>query len=351
MELNVHNLVKWFQLNYPKLVKSMQDCSHHYDEKNLNPYHLEGDVWAHTMMVMLEASKRLNGGKKHDVNLLVAALLHDIGKPVVRKRNEEKKRVHFFSHEPMSAFMCIPILYRIEKDFNVTLDKRLLVEVISIHTDVFRLSEEELTKRLICNGDLADLLVKLAQCDGGGRFYEMGDRIDTKLNIEQEKLVEKEKIVVLNIGIPCSGKSTFISSGEADDLFDGKEYSVLCRDEIVLEEGKKKGAETYNECFDKIDHKKVNSIFAKQQSSLIKEGKSVIIDMTNMGRKSRRSTLNNFRDYQKIAVVHMTDLFNIYRRNDSRLGKTIPQHVFKHMICKFQPPMYDEFDNIFWRFN
>ena len=48
----VHSdLISWFQLNFPELVQSMKDCSHHYDKDNLNPYHLEGDIFCHTNMV------------------------------------------------------------------------------------------------------------------------------------------------------------------------------------------------------------------------------------------------------------------------------------------------------------
>lgn len=349
--MNVHNLVKWFQLNYPKLVKSMQDCTHHYDEENLNPYHLEGDVWSHTMMVMLEASKRLNGGKKHDAYMLILALLHDIGKPVVARRNDEKKRVNFYSHEPMSGFMCLPILYRIEKDFNISLDKRMLIEVISIHTDVFRLTEGQLTERLVNNHTVASFLIKLAQCDGDGRFFEMGDRINTKLDIPVREASKDKKVVVMNIGIPCSGKSTFTDGEDVKDLFENGEFEVLSRDDIVVKEGLMLGCHTYNECFEKVDHKRINSLFNLEQRKIVKSDKSVVIDMTNMGRKSRRSTLSNFKNYKKVAVVHMTDLFNIYKRNDNREGKTIPQNVFKRMISSFQPPMYDEFDDIYWIFN
>ena len=52
MILNKHTLVKWFQLNYPKFVKDMIESSHHYSETKLNPYHLEGSVFTHTMLVI-----------------------------------------------------------------------------------------------------------------------------------------------------------------------------------------------------------------------------------------------------------------------------------------------------------
>ena len=44
-------------------------------------WHPEGDVWVHTLMVVDEAARLRNGGP-HDLTLMLAALLHDVGKPV-----------------------------------------------------------------------------------------------------------------------------------------------------------------------------------------------------------------------------------------------------------------------------
>ena len=51
----MYEIVTKFQLDYPELVKLMKESNHHFSEGNLNPYHLEGDIWCHTMMVCLMA--------------------------------------------------------------------------------------------------------------------------------------------------------------------------------------------------------------------------------------------------------------------------------------------------------
>lgn len=82
-------IVKWFQLNFPELTKDMHDCSHHYDEDNLNAYHLEGDIFTHTMMVYKIAELLSN-----DNDLVKwSTLLHDIGKP--RSMEIVEKHVEF----------------------------------------------------------------------------------------------------------------------------------------------------------------------------------------------------------------------------------------------------------------
>lgn len=82
-------LVSWFQTEFKDLVKSMKNCSHHYDEDNLNAYHLEGDIFTHTMMVYKTAELLSN-----DNDLVKwSTLLHDIGKP--RSMEIVEKHVEF----------------------------------------------------------------------------------------------------------------------------------------------------------------------------------------------------------------------------------------------------------------
>ena len=74
--------VKWFQENFPNFVSRMNSCSHHGED--LNPYHIEGSIWTHTMMVCNMAKTR---------NKLVqwACLLHDIAKPFTKEINKHLK--------------------------------------------------------------------------------------------------------------------------------------------------------------------------------------------------------------------------------------------------------------------
>lgn len=343
MEFNVHNLVKWFQLKYPKLVKAMKDANHHYSGEELNPYHLESDVFTHTMMVVLEASRAKGSMDDRIYNqLLICALLHDIGKPMARRENHEKKRVNFYSHEPLSAFLAIDILKAIEEDFKIPVEKRLVLEAIAMHTEVFKLTEEKLKDRLINNPVLSTILIGLSNADHNGRFYDMGDRITTQIKPDIVFESKKEKKVIMNIGLPCAGKSTTTSR---------KGLSVISRDDIIMELGKDLGIESYDEAFNTVDQKEVDKILEKRTKEFIKEEKDVLIDMTNMSRKSRKKRLRPFKDYHKVAHVYMTSLINIDKRNELRQGKTIPDKVIERMAMSFYPPLYDEFDEIIWRFN
>jgi len=343
MEFNVHNLVKWFQLKYPKVVKSMKEANHHYSGEELNPYHLESDVFTHTMMVVLEAS-RYKGAMDDNLynQVLICALLHDIGKPMARRENHEKKRVNFYSHEPLSAFLAIDILNKIEEEFKITVDRRVVLEAIAMHTEVFKLTMEKLEERLINNPILAKVLMSLSNADHSGRFYDMGDRITEGVSPKITFDPKKEKKVIVNVGLPCAGKSTTSNR---------KGFSVISRDDIVMELALEQGITEYNKAFDVVDQEEVDRQLNKRTSLYIREEKDVLIDMTNMSRKARKKRLRPFKDYHKVAHVYMTSLLNIEERNKLREGKTIPAYVIEKMCKSFYPPLYDEFDEIIWRFN
>ena len=48
----------------------------------------------------------------HDINLVIASMLHDISKPKVRTEDEDRKYAHYYRHENASAYDVIDILLR-----------------------------------------------------------------------------------------------------------------------------------------------------------------------------------------------------------------------------------------------
>ena len=101
----MNKLLIWFQTNYPELKQALLNCHHNFDDKETNPYHIEGDCWSHTMMVCKIAELQ-----NYDRVVQVAALLHDIGKPRSRKINHKNNHIQFFGHEALSAKMAKPLL-------------------------------------------------------------------------------------------------------------------------------------------------------------------------------------------------------------------------------------------------
>lgn len=142
----------------------------------------------------------------------------------------------------------------------------------------------------------------------------------------------KEPFVIILIGPPLSGKSTWVRQNFP-------EVNVISRDEIVMEVY---GSRNYTEAFKKVNQKEVDRVLDERlkEANLSKE--NVIIDMTHMASKRRKQNLNYFSDdYYKLAVIFPILSDEEYkRRNDKRIqeeNKDLPMHVIKSMISSYQP--------------
>jgi predicted kinase len=150
----------------------------------------------------------------------------------------------------------------------------------------------------------------------------------------------KAKIFIL-IGVPMSGKSTWVRENYPNT-------KVISRDDIVLEVH---GSNDYNKAFNEVNQKEVNRILDERLLDASKSNEDVIIDMTNMTSKRRRSTLKYFTDFYKEAVVFPVLSNEEYdRRNKIRTvneNKSIPLAVLRTMLNSYQSPTKEEgFDKI-----
>ena len=152
----------------------------------------------------------------------------------------------------------------------------------------------------------------------------------------------KEPFVLVLIGPPLSGKSTWIRNNFPD-------VNVISRDEIVMEVY---GSRNYSEAFKNINQRNVDRVLKERLVGADKEIKNTIIDMTNMGSKRRRVTLDYFSDdYYKVGVIFpILDDEEYKRRNTKRIeeeNKDLPMHIVKMMISQYQPIRDEEgFDKI-----
>jgi len=147
----------------------------------------------------------------------------------------------------------------------------------------------------------------------------------------------KEPFVIILIGPPLSGKSTWIREN-----FPTTE--VISRDEIVMEVY---GSRNYTEAFKSVDQKEVDKVLAQRFLDANKEKKNVIVDMTHMVSKRRKQNLNYFTDdYYKLGVIFPILSDDEYvRRNQKRIeqeNKDLPMGIVKSMISSYQPITSDE---------
>ena len=344
--------IAWLQNHYPEIRSEMTACRHNRGARDVNPYHVEGDCWSHTMMVCKIA--QLENVEK---TVQIAALLHDIGKPATRTVAETNGHVRFFGHESYSAYRSLGILYRMRDEGMITSDE--LAEVFALVAMHALPYKTENLRRLFSmfryNRPRYERLLRLNYCDAVGRFSEKG-MLDEERQRRMEKMASnmqetEEKtaglftpVLELLVGVSNSGKSTYIEKRKAEG-FDGV---VISRDALVMTYG---GCDTYAACWDALDentHREIDARLDRDFAQAVKEERSIIVDMTNLGRKSRRRWLSKTPEsYHRVATVFLTPLEEIRRRNDAQKpDKHIPSHVIDAMVKRFEYPLYDEVDAI-----
>lgn len=151
------------------------------------------------------------------------------------------------------------------------------------------------------------------------------------------------KKVFFMIGMPNAGKSTLVKN-----CFQWAD--VVCRDDILMEYGRKKyGDLPYTEMFKKLtpeDQKEIDKLLYQKIEELQKEGKSFVIDMTLLSKKSRKRMLEKIHNDYKINYINVICGFDtILRRNQIRAektGKFIPEDVLRDMWQRYETPTKDE---------
>lgn len=177
--ISMSYLIEWFQINYPQLCRDLINCKHNADDMNLNPYHLESDCWSHTMLVCKVAELH-----KYDKEVLIAALLHDIGKPKARKINPKNNHVQFFGHEELSVELAEEVLCQMQNEKMINRDEGdEIKELIGLHSLLHNdPAPHILFERFKDRKELYMHLVQLNYCDHLGRFCEHNDPTDKKFN-------------------------------------------------------------------------------------------------------------------------------------------------------------------------
>lgn len=349
-------LISWFQLEYPELVAQMKYSNHHKTEldsfmlgeikstngtstgriDSLNPYHLESDVFTHTLLVCKQAENA-------PYEVQIAALLHDIGKPSTRSVNPKNGNVSFHNHDAVSAFMSLEILKREELGLSKSMIIRIF-NMIALHTQIYKLSIEQLAA--IGDPMLLKGLIMLGKADHAGRFHTKGEAVipeyrELRWYEKEVPMKDPEKEAIILCGLPGSGKSTYI-----DNKYGGtsENFSVISRDAYI----ESCGGEDYNEKWKNCDQKKADRYLQDRFNDVKKFPTSTtIVDMTHMSKKSRRRSLSHFdSSYKKKCVVFLTDLPTLNLQNSERCGKVIGKKVIERMVRSFYPPTYEEFDEI-----
>ena len=162
-----------------------------------------------------------------------------------------------------------------------------------------------------------------------------------------EILVKEIKMtpnLFLIIGVPGSGKSTFIRDYVTYYKENNTKVAAISRDDIrfsLLKEG-----EEY------FSHEKeVYKILWESINSALSEGKSVFVDQTSLTKASRRWLLDHVTGYDKVFAIWIDEkLDTCLERNEFRKGtkRYVPRGIIRRMFVQFEMPSIDEgFDAIY----
>jgi predicted kinase len=155
-----------------------------------------------------------------------------------------------------------------------------------------------------------------------------------------------QPVLYMLIGVPGSGKSTWIASHD----WDWNTTVIISTDDIIDRRAEQQG-KTYIDVF----QSEIKSATAEMENHLqqaIKANKNIIWDQTNLTPKARRGKLAKIPNYyKKVAVLFKTpseqDLNNRLTKRATDTGKHIPRNILLGMISQLVPPSYNEgFDEI-----
>jgi predicted kinase len=143
----------------------------------------------------------------------------------------------------------------------------------------------------------------------------------------------------LLIGAPGSGKSTWGKNAASVN----PDMVRLCPDEFRAKFGAGEHDQSVSgQAFEATRNGMRDALF---------NGKNVLIDATNMYRKSRKDFIKIAKEFdaETIAVVFEADKATLLARNQKRGsegGRNVPEHVIDSMLAKYERPMSGEFDVI-----
>jgi len=450
----MNELICWFMVENTDLCDKMQNSRHAVTTNEPNPYHTgDNSIWTHTMMVCQRAEI-----DECNKIVLLAALLHDLGKPMAREeipfeakkpvhsesnelRNEglhdgktsglqkvvppSGKKVHMRGHEGLSFYLAVKVLNSL-KEMGVVNEHEMIevLSIISMHGTLFdsidkdgnmRKPEKVFAKFPLNERGMEFFknFVQQVKNDSLGRFFVskdgrknqatyLGTEIFTASQFaiycmehgypNLRKRPTNANITVL-IGPPAVGKTTWREANvgpddvvvSRDDIME--QYAVensiigtevdchVCKGDgfntvISFNAGPvdhdcynckatgKSKVKNYSELWKYLEdnnlHKEIDVILQTTFKEAVKANKNVVIDMTNMSRKTRRKWLANVpKNYSKTAVVFAVDYEEILKRSNNRnkeTGKYISPLVIKQLAKGFMVPTYDEVDKIEWIF-
>ncbi len=153
--------------------------------------------------------------------------------------------------------------------------------------------------------------------------------------------------IILLVGVPCSGKSTWTKE------YLGRENvrpTTIVSSDDQIDAYAKANNLTYEQALKQLDFDVLEKNMAAMIRDAVKAGLDVIVDRTNLRKKSRRRWTSQVpQHYVRAAVVFEvpeTVIFERLKRRERETNKRVPVGVVKGMLETYQVPTLEEFDII-----
>lgn len=356
MSLNYENTKQWFSTDFHESTMFARMA----ETVEASPWHREANVGVHTDMVVGEYIKRTDvAGYSDELKALglLATAFHDVGKPAskVEKYKEDRgKYFAFHGHEKVSMVQFVNHALAQQLPFPITKSQIFTVAwMIQNHmpwdivdpkklAHLFNTANSWGGVDLYCDALLSDQYGRIADDqeiknaranDWISQFRENGKSCFVKPSTGDRELV-------LMIGPPGAGKSTL----RADAAY--ANHTVFSLD--VLR----------HEWYDKHDYRNAFTMSTQDSEFLnkanqkfrcmVNENQNIVVDNTNMTRKSRASYINAARSkgYVVKAVWVATPLQVMIDRQKTRGDKTVPISAVIQRFNNLELPSLGEVDSI-----
>lgn len=375
-------LLQYFQEWNPEIVDMMRNCSHHFDSNNLNPYHLCGDVWTHTMLMYKDviinydqmvpdfcefmpddlAEYKMKNFETLHYLLAVIVLCHDIGKVYNRSvPNDQYGKIAMYGHSFSSTQLAIDFIHYLIKKKNVQFANEsiyAILNVVSNHMDYFNCDVED--RVLLANnnpdifylGEMMNIFDRRNSIDIKGEFanvelFNSGaiDGLELCIGYNDEEKAD----IVIYCGCPGSGKD-YIAESDGNIVWSFDQIRV---DKYLLDhpyESHMPTHQIYTNAFEYCNEIKYD-LATRLIHGVVEdiENPHVIqrpaICNTNLSRKARRSLTNQLKNYRIKIVYVIAASDTIHYRNENRSSKMLDRMVMNKFLYNQQVPSMFEFKN------
>lgn len=331
-----------------------------------SPWHREDNVAVHTDMVVDEYLNSINidqfGMWWHGA---IAALFHDVGKPIAEETKQSEQRGTYRSyanHELLSARICEDYLL-CNTDIEIY-DIFRICWMIQFHLP-YKITKRDKVQNIYNTVEqlgILDQFTKLLISDQRGRTSDNHqDNINgveqwiSELRGYQVQQHEPDGVcptLTLLIGPSSAGKSTFTK-----EILQFEPYTIVYSwDELRLQwygdQNEPDPEKRYNDAFwQSCNDSEFMNKAQKEFIDIIKQGKSVIVDNTNLSSKRRRFFVSEARKkgYTINGVVMMITREELLNRASARPDRNLDPSIIINMHESLAYPTYGECDNIFLR--